>query len=197
MYSMKRSVWPRSLKNAAIGTIWSSLTPRLITAFTFTGKPGGDRGVDSLEHAVDGEVDVVQRAERRVVERVEADGDALQAGIGERLRLRGEQRGVRRQRQVDVERRELLDEALEVAADERLAAGDPDLARAERDERARDAGDLLERQQLLAVEEAVVAAVHLLRHAVGAAEVAAVGDRDAQVAQRAAEGCRALHRRRR
>ena len=97
---------------------------------------GGDCGVDAFEHPVDGEVDVVQRAERRVVERVEADGDALQAGVGERARLSGEQRGVRRQRQVDVERRELLDEALEVAADERLAAGDPDLAGAECDERA-------------------------------------------------------------
>ena len=86
---------------------------------------------------------------------------------------------------------ELRDQALEVAADERLAARDPQLARAERDERARDAGDLLERQELAPVEEAVVAAVDLLRHAVGAAEVAAVGDRDAQVPQRPAEMCRA------
>ena len=44
--------------------------------------------------------------------------------------------------------------------------------------------DLLEREKLASVEEAVVAAEDLLRHAVDAAEVAAVGDRDAQVAQR-------------
>ena len=67
------------------------------------------RRVDPLEHAVDREVDVVQRSELRVVERVEADGDAAQAGIGERLRLLGQQRAVRRQRQLDVERGELLD----------------------------------------------------------------------------------------
>ena len=47
--------------------------------------------------------------------------------------------------------------------------------------------DLLEVEQLRARQELVVAPEDLLRHAVDAAEVAAVGDRDAQVAQRAAE----------
>ena len=55
------------------------------------GQAGGDCGIDAFEHAVDGEVDIVQRPERRVVERVEADGHALQAGIRERTRLTGEQ----------------------------------------------------------------------------------------------------------
>ena len=41
---------------------------------------------------------------------------------------------------------------------------------------------------------AMVAAEDLLRHAVDAAEVAAVGDRDAQIAQRAAEGVEHVHR---
>ena len=50
------------------------------------------------------------------------------------------------------------------------------------DEDARDALDLLERQQLVAAQELVVAAEDLLRHAVDAAEVAAVGDGDAEVA---------------
>src|SRR5262249_55753729 len=44
--------------------------------------------------------------------------------------------------------------------------------------------NLLERQQLLVLEELVVLAEHLLRHAVDAAEVAAVGDGNAQIAQR-------------
>ena len=56
-----------------------------------------------------------------------------------------------------------------------------------------DAGDLLEVEQLLAVEEAVVLAEHLLRHAVGAPEVAAVGDRDPQIAEGAAEGVEHWH----
>ena len=85
-------------------------------------------------------------------------------------------------------RRERGDEVLEIAAEERLAARDPQLAHAEVDEDARDALDLLEREELAPRQEAVLVAEHLLRHAVDAAEVAAVGDRDAQVADRAAEG---------
>jgi hypothetical protein len=87
----------------------------------------------------------------------------------------------------------LFDESLEIATQQRLAARDAQLARAECDERPGDTCDLLEGQQLAAVEEAVVAPVHLLRHAVGAAEIAAVGDRDAQVAQRTAESVERLH----
>ena len=48
-------------------------------------------------------------------------------------------------------------------------------------EHARQALDLLERQQLLAAQELELLAEDLLRHAVDAAEVAAVGDRDAQI----------------
>ena len=80
------------------------------------------------------------------------------------------------------------DQPLEVAADQRLAAGQPELVDAEPDGRARDPGDLVEVEQLLAVEEPVVVAEDLLRHAVGATEVAPIGDRDPQVPQRPAEG---------
>ena len=54
-------------------------------------------------------------------------------------------------------------------------------------ERARQPRDLLEREQLAALEERVVAPEDLPRHAVDAAEVAAVGDRDPQIVQRPAE----------
>ena len=54
-------------------------------------------------------------------------------------------------------------------------------------ERARQALDLLEREQLLTAQELELLAEDLLRHAVDAAEVAAVGDRDAQVAHRPGE----------
>ncbi len=152
-------------------------------------RDAGRRGrVDSLEHARDGEVDVVQRCEGRVVERVEADGDAVEAGARERLGLLREQRAVRRQRDLQIRnRREQLDEVFDVAPDERLAAGDPDRPHAERGEDADDALDLLEAQELLAVEEGVVAAEDLLRHAVDAAEVATVGDRDPQRLERPSE----------
>ena len=76
---------------------------------------------------------------------------------------------------------------LDVAAHERLAAGDPDRAHAEAGEDAGDPGDLLQGEQLGPLEEGVVAPEDLLRHAVDTAEVAAVGDRDAQRLERPAE----------
>ena len=154
---------------------------------------GGARSVDAFEHAIDREIDVVQRAKLLVVERIEADGDPAQAGVRERLRLLRQQRPVRRQGQIHVELGELRDQPLQVAAHERLTARDADLPHAAVDEDARDPRDLLERQELAPLEEAVIAAVDLLRHAVDAAEVAAVGDRDAQVAQRASEGVEHVH----
>ncbi len=99
--------------------------------------------------------------------------------------LRGKERAVRRQRQVEpVDPGEQRDERLEVAAEERLAARDADLLDAEPGEDACEALDLLEGQQVGAGEEGVVAAEDLLRHAVDAAEVAAVGDRDPEVPHR-------------
>ena len=84
-------------------------------------------------------------------------------------------------------RREHRDEVRQVAPDERLAAGDPELLDAERDERPRRPFDLLEGQDLVARQERVVLPEDLLGHAIGAPEVAPIGDRDAQVAHRPAE----------
>jgi hypothetical protein len=80
----------------------------------------------------------------------------------------------------------MFDQVLEVAAQQRLAAGDADLLDALVDEDFRDAHDLLEGQQLLARQEGVIVVEDFLRHAIHAAEIAAVGDRDAQVAHAAA-----------
>src|SRR5690606_7460432 len=79
------------------------------------------------------------------------------------------------------------DEAVEVLAQQRLATGEPDLLDAVRHEDRRDPGDLLEAQQGRLRQERIVAPEHCLRHAIGAAEVAAVGDRDAQVVQATTE----------
>ena len=152
-------------------------------------EPGRERSVDALEHALDRERDVVDRLERLVVERVERDGHALQSGIGEALGLAREQGAVRGERDVGdaVDRHEALDQTLELAPQERLAARQADLLDAVGGERRRDALDLLEREQCGAVEELEVLAEHLARHAVDAAEVAAVGDRDAEVTEAASE----------
>ena len=79
---------------------------------------------------------------------------------------------------------ELLDQHLEVLAQQRLAAGEANLAHAVAGEQARQPRDLLEAQQCAVRQILVILVEHFLRHAVAAAEVAAVGDADAQVGQR-------------
>ena len=88
---------------------------------------------------------------------------------------------------------QLLDQAGEVAADEGFAPGDADLLDAVRDEEAREAHDLLVREDLLAVEELEGRPEHFLGHAVDAAEVAAVRHGDAQVAEGPVEGVAHWH----
>ena len=79
---------------------------------------------------------------------------------------------------------QLLDQHGEVGPDRRLAAGEADAVEAEAlDAHLRDPGQLLVGEQLVAGEPRHP----LRRHAVRAAEVAAVGDRDAQVAVDPAE----------
>ena len=164
------------------------MTPRLTTTLTLTGKAGGRGRVDPLEHGLHREVDVVHGAEDLVVEGVEADRDPPETRVAQRLRLLRQEGAVRRQRQVESRNGgKHLDEALDIAADQRLAAREADLLDAEACENAGEPGDLLESEQVAAREEGVVAAVDLLRHAVDAAEVAAVRDRDPEVAQRPVE----------
>ena len=113
--------------------------------------------------------------------------------VGERPGERPERGPVRREREVDrlavgrPDRGQRRDEHRQVAPDERLAARDPQLPDAEPDEDAGQPLDLLERQHELLGQEREVAPEDLGRHAVRAAEVAAVGDRDPEVAQGTAE----------
>jgi hypothetical protein len=65
----------------------------------------------------------------------------------------------------------------DVLAHQRLAAGEADLANALLDENGAQPVKLLKRQQILLGQEG-----HVFRHAVGAAEIAAVGDRNPQIA---------------
>ena len=74
------------------------------------------------------------------------------------------------------------DQLRKLAADERLAAGEAHVRDAHRHEQAHEPLDLLEGEDLGPVEPRQA----LGGHAVLAAEVAAVGDRDPQVADQAA-----------
>ncbi len=70
----------------------------------------------------------------------------------------------------------------DVAPHQRLAAGDAQLAHAVPNEDGAEPVEFLEREQVALGEEG-----HVLRHAVDAAEIAAVGHRDAQVGDRPPE----------
>ena len=112
----------------------------------------------------------------------------------ERGRLARQQRAVGGERDVQrcaldgAQGRQLFDEDLEVLAQQRLAAGEADLLHAVGHELARHARDLFKTQQRAVRQVGVVLVEDFLGHAVAAAEVAAVGDADAQVAQRPAQG---------
>ena len=129
---------PLPRKCRAIGRIDVFVHPALDHHVDLDRREAGGRGrVDALEHARDREIDVVHRAKRRVVERIEADGDAREARRAQRLRLLREQRAVGGEREIDARQLgEQLDQPLDVPAQQRLAAGQPDLGHAGLDEDA-------------------------------------------------------------
>ena len=115
----------------------------------------------------------------------------MQPRVLQRLRVAGEQDTVGGQRQVANAwlRREAAHEDGEIATQQRLAAGQANLVDAFVEEQLDQRLDLLELQQIVFRQPDVV----LLRHAVRAAEVAAVRDRQAEISQRALEDV-ACHR---
>ena len=125
------------------------------------------------------------------VEAVEADVDAVQA-VGRQVGgVPGQQQTVRRERDV-VDAAGAADHADEVGAahpHQRLAAGDAHLGD------ARVGGGAREHGELFVAEDLAVGARldPLLRHAVRAAEVAAVGDGEAQVVDPALFARRGVH----
>ena len=83
-------------------------------------------------------------------------------------------------------------EICDAAPHQRFATRQPDLAHAAIDEAIRDQRDFLKTEQMIARQEA-----HMLRHAIAASQIAAIGDRDSQIGDRAAilidQGARACH----
>ena len=179
-------------KRRASSMIWPSLTPRLTTALTLTFSPAAARGGDPLEHP--SRPGSRRRSWRGTLRRRASRGSRSPGG-GRQPRAPPPS-GARGRRSSSASTSSppipasTADENLEVAPQQRLAARDPDLLDTERDKRPDEPLDLLEREQLLPVHEPVAAAEDLLRHAVDAAEVAAVGDRDPQIVQRPTEPVR-------
>jgi len=118
------------------------------------------------------------------LERIDRDVEPVDPGSHQRFGVALEQVAVGGHAEVV----DLLDvgeharEPWEIPSDQRLAAGQSDVMHAHRREKRDQPRDLLEREDLLAVQPGQA----LGRHAVLAAEVAAVGDRHAQIADRSA-----------
>ena len=155
---------------------------------------GSSSSVDPLEDRRHREPDVVHRLERALVDRIQRDGDAFQAGRCQSLRLARQQRAIGRER--DLGGRllgEHLQQVLDVATEQRLAACEPYLVDAEALECPGQQGDLLEGQQQIASEKLVVPIEYLSRHAVAAPEVAPVGDRYPEVLEPTPSSVNHLH----
>ena len=140
-------------------------------------QPGSLGVVDGGKHFRRRVADIVDRLEYVVVDGVQAQRHAVHAGGLEFAgAFFGEQRAVRGQADVvdAVDGSQTGDQHVDIAAQKRFAAGQAQLAHAQARGDTRQALDLVEVQQFAARQEQVFAAEQLPRHAVGAAEVAAV-----------------------
>ena len=156
------------------------MTPRSATVLILTASPARFGGGEAVEHLVEpaapGDL-----GEFRGVERVDRDIDPAHAAFAQLVGVARELAAVGRQGQL-VERAglevpaERAEQGHDVAPHQRLAAGQAQLPDAEPDEGAAHPVELLEGQQLRLRQK-----VHLFRHAIDAAEVAAVGHRYAQI----------------
>ena len=117
--------------------------------------------------------------------RIEAHRDAMEPCVAKRLGVLGEVNSVRRQRQVLDLRifTDQPDQPGKVSPQQRLATGQPHVVHAQGGEGTHQFADFPEREQLFPRQPDVF----LLGHAVTAAQVAPVGDRDTQAAQGSAE----------
>jgi len=84
--------------------------------------------------------------------------------------------------------RQLANQMHDVLAHQRLTTSQPELPNALFDEDTAEPVKFLEREQVLLRQEG-----HVLGHAISAAEIAAVGNRHAQIADRATEGVDHVH----
>ena len=129
------------MRQRSSSAAWSSLMPRSSTALSLTGpRPAA--------LAASRPATTSWSRSRRVIvgeglgpDRVEADVDPVEAGVGERLRGAGEAERVGGQRGLDAERVGAADDVDQAAAQQRLAAGEPDLADAEALDADRDQPD--------------------------------------------------------
>ena len=148
--SMMRSRYPCSRQNRSRSGASMSLTPRISTALTLTGRsPAASAAPQAGEDVVEA-VATRQLVEALAVEGVEGDVDACQPGLRERRGQLRQPDAVRRDRHLGRarERRRPRDEARQAGAQQRLPAGEPHLPYAQADRDRHHAHDLVVGQQL-------------------------------------------------
>ncbi len=150
------------------------------------GQSGRLRRLDAVENLIE-VAPACHRAELRRIKRVERDIDASDAVSRKVGRVSVELGAVGRQREL-IERarskvaRQRGHERHDAAPHQRFAAGQPQLAHPFGDEGRAEPVKLFERENVGLGQEG-----HVFRHAIDAAEIAAVRDRHAQVSDGAAE----------
>ena len=188
--SMNRSSKPCSMANRSSGTASSSLTPRSSTVLILTGSRPAARAAARPARTSDEPVAAGDRGEPVGPQRVHRDVEPVDARRGQPLGAAGEADAVGGERDVRTrpQGRRRRDDVLQAAAQQRLAAGEAQLLHAEVVHRDRHEPDELVVGELLVARHPVEA---FGGHAVGAAQVAAVGQGDARsVATRPNESTR-------
>jgi hypothetical protein len=140
-------------------------------------QPGRAGRLEPGEHVLE-PVAAGDGVEGLLADAVEADVDPVEPGRCERLGHPGQPKGVGRQRRLDAELVATSDDVHQATAYEWLPAGEPDLADPELLDADPDKSDDLVVGEHGVVGQPVEA---LRRHAVAAAQVAPVGQRDPQV----------------
>ena len=157
-------------------------------------QPGSLCGLNAGKHVGDRKVHIVHAAKHRIVEPVQAHGHTLEPRLLEAARLARQQRAIGGEGKVGrravhgAQRGQLRNQRLDVAAQQGFAPGQADLANTVLQKHPGQPGDFFEAQQIGMGQVGVVLVKDVLGHAVIAAEVAAIGHADAQVAQRAPQG---------
>ena len=136
----------------------------------------------------DRKIDIVHGLKNTIIKGVKADCHALQAGIFERADTLQWKRAISGHAQIDPRNGgQHADQLLEFFAHQWLAPGEAYFVHAESDKQSRQPRYFFKREQLVAPQKPVMAVEYFLGHAVGAAKIAAIGYRNAQVAQRPPE----------
>ena len=174
---------------AGDGQNFAVIHPALHDHINFHTQPRGARRGDTLKDASRMMSATVHRPENSRIQRVETHGHAVQARLGQSGRQFRKEQPVGRHGDVlqGGKTAQPVQEFFHSAPQEGFAAGDAQLADPAADEGADNAAEFGQPQELILAQENMVVVEDLRRHAVGATQIAAIGERNAQIMHRAGE----------